>query len=98
MWSRLLVIYVANSPSDLAHIPPVARIVNEDDLYRHPDHANPCTVVNVCRNAALIAARATTSARNGSRDRRRDTASSMSENDLGSARTVEALMGRSSGT
>src|ERR1019366_9699076 len=43
-------------PDDLVHIPPAARVVNEDDLYRHPDHEVPCNVVNACRNAALIAA------------------------------------------
>jgi hypothetical protein len=66
------------------YIPSVVCIVDEDDLYRHPDHGEPCTVVNACRNASLIAARANASARKGSRDRRRDTACLKSENVSGS--------------
>jgi hypothetical protein len=61
-------------PDDLVHVPSVGCIVKEDDLYRHPDHREPRTMVNACSNEALIAARGNASARKGSRDRRRDTA------------------------
>ena len=76
-------------PDDLVDISSVAGLVDENDLYCHPDHGEPRAIVNACRNAALLkAGEKKPSVRKGSRAFRRDTARSKSERSSGSSRTV----------
>lgn len=69
----------AIDPNNLVHILAVPRFVNENDLYRHPDHGDLLAAVNACRNAVLTTARSNLSDRKGSRPFSRDTACSKSE-------------------
>ena len=52
-------------PDDLMNLPPIFRLVDENDLYRHPDHGEPPAALNACRNATLTTVRSNPSDKNG---------------------------------